>query len=210
MLQFSALEAVSTIKRLGAHLPHWRKAGAIYNVMFRLGDSLSQEQLKEILWEREEIMQNAKRTGRSFTEFEMRRLNYLHSPKVEEYLHNGHGHCWLRRDDIATIVANSLTHFEGEQYELYAWCIMPNHVHVVIEPYDGFDLSEIIHSWKSFSAKEANILLKRTGPFWRTEYYDHIIRNQSEFTHCMEYTWMNPDKAGLREWKWRWRFDDAV
>jgi len=79
---------------------------------------------------------------------------------------------------------------------------MPNHVHVVVEAMGGDKLSDILHSWKSFTAKAANKMLHRTGEFWQAESYDHLIRNQQDFNHTVEYVLCNPAKAGLSDWKW--------
>jgi REP element-mobilizing transposase RayT len=88
---------------------------------------------------------------------------------------------------------------------------MPNHVHVVftVKSTGGeldSDLIPILHSWKSFTAHKANKLLKRHGEFWQSEYYDHLIRSEDEFSHYVNYTIQNPVKAGLchawREWPW--------
>jgi len=81
---------------------------------------------------------------------------------------------------------------------------MPNHIHVVVEPLVSKKLSEIIHSWKSFVAKEANKHLGRTGEFWQTEYYDHLIRDEAEYVHALRYVMENPIKAGLVKWPWVW------
>src|SRR5215471_14113177 len=58
------------------------------------------------------------------------------------------------------------------------------------------------HSWKSFTAKECNRLLERSGTFWQEESYDHLIRNQADFRHAVKYLLDNPMKAGLKNWKW--------
>ena len=90
---------------------------------------------------------------------------------------------------------------------------MPNHVHVVVQPFAGrkntggtpvprSELPDILHSWKSFTAKEANKLLGRQGDFWQEEYYDHLIRNEADFRHAVRYVLDNPIKAGLKNWKW--------
>jgi REP element-mobilizing transposase RayT len=75
-------------------------------------------------------------------------------------------------------VADALRHFDGERYRLVAWCVMPNHVHAVVQPAAGHVLEEIVHSWKSFTAHQANKLLGRTGPFWMAEAYDHLVRDE--------------------------------
>ena len=121
---------------------------------------------------------------------------------MESYLDAGHGACWLRREDVAKMVQETLLHFEDERYVLLAWCIMPNHVHAVLHPLKGFDLPGILHSWKSYTATQANRMLGREGAFWQTEYYDHLIRDENDFQHAIKYVLENPSRAGLRNWKW--------
>jgi REP element-mobilizing transposase RayT len=64
------------------------------------------------------------------------------------------------------------------------------------------ELPEILHSWKSFTAKEANKLLRRSGDFWQAEYNDHLIRDEADLRHPVRYVLDNPIKAGLKNWKW--------
>jgi REP element-mobilizing transposase RayT len=116
---------------------------------------------------------------------------------------------WLK---LYTISMASVIHsFDGERYSLAAWCVMPNHVHVVVQPFASVtggtpvprsELPDILHSWKSFTSKQANQLLQRSGDFWQAEYYDHLIRNEADFRHAVRYVLDNPIKAGLRNWKW--------
>jgi REP element-mobilizing transposase RayT len=114
---------------------------------------------------------------------------------------------------VAELVTKSIHHFDEQRYSLAAWCVMPNHVHVVFQPFAGAtttagtavphaDVPAILHAWKSFSAKQANKLLHRSGDFWQAEYYDHLIRNHSDFCHAVRYVLVNPIKAGLKSWKW--------
>jgi REP element-mobilizing transposase RayT len=188
--------------RHGARLPHWTMDGATYFVTFRLGDSLPKAVLDAWLSEREKIEMKAKQAGRPLSADEEKRLNYLHSEKVGKYLDAGHGACWMKDDRIAGLVANALMYFDGDRYELGAWCVMPNHIHVVVMPRTGHILPDILHSWKSFSAHEANKLLRRRGQFWEEEYYDHLVRDEADFRRCIEYTLANPGRAGLKDWKW--------
>ena len=87
-------------------------------------------------------------------------------------------------------------------YDLPAWCVMPNHVHVVVRPREGHRLADILHSWKSFTATRINRLLGRTGRQWQREYYDHLIRDEREFGRIIQYILQNPAKAGLKHWPW--------
>ena len=188
--------------RRGAYLPHWTREGAIYAVRFRLADSLPKAVLESWKFERQDIIRTATQMGRPLTEHEKERLDQLFSQKVEKYLDQGSGKCWLRQDRIARILAEALSFFDASHYQLLAWCIMPNHVHVVLEPMPGHDLPEILHSWKSYTAKEINKVLGTQGHLWETEYYDHLVRDERDFHAQIQYVLTNPQRAGLRNWKW--------
>ncbi len=138
--------------RQGACLPHWTREGATYAVTFRLADSLLTTILKSWEFEREDIVKTARQMNRELTPPEGVRLDKLYSDKVEEYLDAGAGECWMRRDDVAGVVAAALQHFDGSRYDLGAWCVMPNHVHCVVRSFAGYELAAIVHSWKSFAA----------------------------------------------------------
>ena len=105
---------------------------------------------------------------------------------------------------IAQLVAEALLHFEAKHYQLWAWCVMPNHVHAEVELRPGYSLSKVLHSWKSYSAKTANEILSREGPFWQKEYYDHLVRDERQLLAYIRYVLDNPRKAGLRDWPWVW------
>ena len=79
---------------------------------------------------------------------------------------------------------------------------MPNHVHVVFRQLADHTLAGIVHGWKSYTAKEANRLLRRTGVFWQREYYDHLVRDEADFRRIVRYVLENPKEAGLRDWPW--------
>ena len=196
-------DAQATLRiRQGAYLPHWTKAGSTYAVTFRLHDSLPQKVLAAWLFERDDIVRTALQMGRPLSKHEEKRLRQLHSERVETYLDGGHGACWMKDGRIAQIVSRALMRFDGELYDLLAWCVMPNHVHVIVRPYAGHELPGVVHSWKSFSAKAANKTLGRKGVFWQAEYYDHLIRDEADFLHCLHYLLTNPEVAGLLGWKW--------
>jgi REP element-mobilizing transposase RayT len=164
-------------------LPHWERDDATYFVTFRLFDSLPAL-----------VLQRLKEASRPEL-----------ADSLDSYLDQGSGAAWLKDPSIARLVVDALRHFDGARYRLHAWCVMPNHVHVVFSSMPArtpaLRLSSIIQSWKSYTAKEANRLLGRTGSFWQREYYDHLIRDDEDFARCIEYTINNPVKAGLCE---RW------
>ena len=124
--------------------------------------------------------------------------------RIEAYLDAGHGKCWLNRPDIARLVERALFHFDGQRYLLLAWCIMPNHVHVLFQLFPGVELESVLHSWKSFTAKKVNCLLGLEGTFWQREYYDHLVRNDDDFERVIRYIAENSAKGGLKNWPWVW------
>lgn len=196
-------DAHATVQiRYGAYLPHWTREGAIYAVCFRLSDSLPEPVVEAWKFEREDIIKTARQMNRPLSTQEQNRLAELFSKRVEKFLDEGRGKCWMLRSEVAAVVAGALRHFDGKRYRLIAWCVMPNHVHCVVEPLAGFELSGILHSWKSFSSKEANRLIGRSGQFWQAEYYDHLIRDEQDFARQVEYTLTSPLRAGLQNWKW--------
>ena len=72
---------------------------------------------------------------------------------------------------------------------------MPNHVHLLIQPYKGHALSKILHSIKSYTAHEINKQLNQKGEFWQDESYDRIVRGPEELSHFREYIRRNPEVA---------------
>jgi valyl-tRNA synthetase len=189
-------------KRQGRYLPHWTKEGATYAVVFRLADSVPEEVGQSWRLERQNIIERAKQQNRPLTDNEQIELQRLRSEKIESFLDAGHGKCLLREKGIAEIVDNALKHFDGVRYDLIAWAIMPNHVHIIVRPRPGQKLSEIVHSRKSFTAKEINRRLAQKGSVWMDEYYDHVIRDEKDFANQVNYVLTNPEKAGLQNWPW--------
>jgi len=192
----------STDKRRGSYLPHWTREGATYAVSFRLADSLPAKVLESWKKEREEIVLRAQSQGRPLSTQERKALHQLYSARIESFLDAGQGACHLRTPELAKLVQHALHHFDGQRYELIAWAIMPNHVHAVVRPLPGHELEGILHSWKSFTAKQANTILGRQGQFWQEEYYDHLIRDEEDFCGNVNYILANPAKAGLEDWAW--------
>lgn len=176
------------------YLPHFEASPTVQALTFRLHDSVPLELLDQ--W-RSELDGETSDQAAALRE------------RIAKYEDAGHGECWLRDPRIAEHVENALLHFDGQRYRLIAWCIMPNHVHALIETWDGWPLAGILHSWKSDTSKEANKLLGRTGTFWFREYHDRFIRDGNHFSKAVEYIEQNPVKAGLVRLPEEWRFSSA-
>lgn len=129
--------------------------------------------------------------------------------KLDAMIDEGRGSCLLRQPQHAEIVQNALTHFDGDRYRMIAWVVMPNHVHVMIEQVVGFQLAEIVGSWKSFTAKEINKTEHRSGPVWAREYFDRFIRDEQHYLDAVSYIENNPVKARLGQNPGDWQFSSA-
>jgi len=127
---------------------------------------------------------------------------------ADRTLHRGcTGPLWLKDSRIAQVVVEAIVAGERERsfYELFARVVMPNHVHLLVQP--KVAVPEITRWLKGSTARRANQLLGRTGrPFWRDEAYDHWVRNTKEFERIYRYIEENPVSAGLvgsaELWPW--------
>jgi REP element-mobilizing transposase RayT len=188
------------------HLPHLKREGGSCFVVFRLAGTLPAEVLIQLKAERAALLAQAVAAKRPLTWHEQGELFRWYSERVDRFLDAGHGEGWLRQPQIAQTVADVLRFHAGQRFDLLAWVLMPNHVHAVVRPTAGFSLSQVLHSWKGYSAKEANRLLHREGDFWQGESYDHLIRDDEDLHRCCHYTTMNPVNARLcarpEDWPW--------
>jgi REP-associated tyrosine transposase len=96
-----------------------------------------------------------------------------------------------------TLVVRALRHFDGRRYDLLAWVVMDDHVHVVVRPAPGIGLAEVTHSWKSFTAHQLTRRSGRRAPVWQDESYDRIVRDDRALRTIVRYVLLNPGR--------RWR-----
>jgi len=188
---FDEFDDVDVTRR---NLPHWQQAGKTYFVTFRLADSIPATKLSQLEDERR-VWLNA--NPEPWTAEQRQAYYERFSAKIDGWLDAGSGSCVLKDERVAKVVVDALIHFNGERYNLGAWVVMPNHVHVVVTPHDGHHIRDILHSWKSFTAHKINELLGQTGRFWQHESYDHIARNERALYKIQEYIDRNPEKAGI-------------
>ncbi len=177
-------------------LPHFDVPGNIQFVTFRLRDSVPASQIE--MW-KSELGMRERISADDPKSVELRR-------RISLFEDAGKGDCLLRDERIATVVQGALLHFHLCRYRLLAWCIMPNHVHVLFEVFANQSLSTIVQGWKSFTAKTSNKLLRRTGHFWMEDYFDRFVRNDLQLISTVDYIEDNPVSAGLvaRRDFWRW------
>ncbi|MFO1490941.1 MAG: transposase [Kiritimatiellia bacterium] len=181
------------------YLPHYDQSDLPQMVTFRLFDSVPAHVVER--WTAELGLQVRDSAG------DKRRVE-LHR-RIEAYADQGRGSCWLGQPSVARIVEDAMLHFDGNRYRLLAWCIMPNHVHALVEVISGHRLPDILHSWKSFTANRANEALQHTGHFWARDYHDRYIRNDAHFARALSYIEQNPVTAGLASTPEAWTFGSA-
>ena len=128
---------------------------------------------------------------------------------IEKFLDSGYGSCSLRDARIANVLRQTLIKWDDDRYELIAWVIMPNHVHILIRLIGDNLQSDVMHSIKSYTAHQANKLLGRTGRFWSVESFDRYIRNADHFRNTIKYIEENPVNARLCEAPEDWEFSSA-
>lgn len=170
------------------NLPHWRQEGKLYFVTWRQADSLPAEKRAQLRSEREAFIaaHGDPAVDRLSAEL-LKRYLQLFNERVQHWLDAGHGSCVLRRPDATAIVRNALHHFDGRRYRLGSFAIAGNHVHVLVAPFSGIELTGVLHSWKSYTAKAINKALGRSGTFWQDESYDHLVRSAASLHRIEAY-----------------------
>jgi REP element-mobilizing transposase RayT len=187
------------LKEAGWHgrgyLPHFDGAALPQFISYHLADSIPAKAIKR--W-KEEL---------KHLEYEQERI--LLQRRIEKYLDQGYGESLLKDAQVASMVQDSLLKFDGSRYRLFAWVVMPNHLHSLITRFENYELKDILHSIKSYTAHKANKLLNRDGQFWIEDYFDRYIRDEKHFQQTVDYIEMNPVKARLCEKPSDWPFSSA-
>ncbi len=182
------------------YLPHRDESGLTQFVTFHLADSFPSSLRSE--WEH-------------FAKIEDDREQ---RKQLEAYLDKGRGECHLRRAEVAQLVEDNFRQYSREgcgsqsrapdapgRYELRAWVVMPNHVHVLFKV-GTVPMSEIVGAWKKHTGRLANRLLGKQGAFWAEDYFDVFMRDAEHERQTVHYIENNPAKAKLvldpKDWPW--------
>jgi REP element-mobilizing transposase RayT len=184
--------------RVRNHLPHLDVAGGLYFVTFCLLDAVRPGFLRTLSDERRRLIDQVfGRFGRVNPSDEIRIGREIRRMKFEE-MDRGHGECLLARPEIASMVSGAIRFFDGDRYAIYAYSVMPNHVHAILRAGEEWPWWKIVGGWKSFTARAANRILGRRGELWLDDNHERLLRNERELERAIEYTLDNPRKAGLR------------
>jgi REP element-mobilizing transposase RayT len=194
-------------------LPHYQPKDSILFATFRLTNSLPKEIIAQLHQERDEREKEIQKESNlekrlSLIEEEQRRYfghfdSYLDRISTEIR--------WLENANIAKLVYDAILFYNTTEYDVIAFCIMPNHVHLVADmKHKNVPLHNILKRIKTFTALKSNLILNRSRQFWQNENYDHVVRDGNELTRIITYVIENPVKAGLcKKWEdWKWTYVD--
>ncbi len=193
------------------NLPHILSPGFTIFTTFRLAGSIPKSVVSKYKNERI-LREREKQKDPDLTDFYrdwFRRFDEIMDKAAS-------GPTWLARPEIRSVIYEKLCNDDGSKYRLDAFSIMSNHVHVVFRPNlderslsetrvdgrlvfkSGEDtLAQIMQSLKGATARQSNLLLNRTGQFWKHESFDREVRDTNGFVRAIRYTLKNPVKARL-------------
>lgn len=187
------------------HLPHIVPEGFPIFVTWNLKGSLPQSVRHRLRLEQQRLEMQRPQDGEAPANRRIREQKVLFAI-ADSYLDTVcDGPLHLKDPVAANIVESSILFGATTRYELFAWCVMANHVHVLFKP--AIEFWKILQGMKGYTAREINRVQDATGRnLWQDESYDHCPRDDAEFFRIIEYIENNPVKAGLcrtpAEWRW--------
>ena len=194
------------------NLPHIQPPGETFFITYRLAGSLPLSTIENLKSryrqaERRLHIQYPDLEKRACAKYDLQKKYFAEfDDQLDKCLNEPY---WLKEKNIAALVAESLDYLAKMYFDLWAFCIMPNHVHLLITVFeDAPILYKILQKHKKHTAWKGNLILKRSGKFWTHESYDHIVRNGQEFENIVYYILNNPIKAGfVKKWQdWQWTY----
>ena len=209
-MPFQPFDARAQLTVYRRNLPHWRQEGCTYFVTFRLADSIPRSVM--LAWEEERRfwlmahgIAGSLRTPASAEKYRLIdakerhafERNQAHQLHLE--LDQCHGKCLLARLEIQEDLQIALRHFHGERCRCGDWVVMPNHVHWLVTPLNGWKLEGLLNSIKGFVSAQASARGAKAGRMWQAESYDRIVRDRSELDAFRKYIAENPVKAHVAE-----------
>ena len=173
----------------GSRIQHWNQCDCVQFVTFRLADSLPQSKLQEYRNRRDEWLN---KHPKPWTVSEQEEYDHIFGTTIDKWIDAGYGECLLKDKRVRDALEEVIMHSNGQRYDIYAFVIMPNHVHVLMTPREGNAVQTIVSAWKSISSHRINEILGRKGTVWERESFDHMVRNADRFDACMHYIMENP------------------
>jgi REP element-mobilizing transposase RayT len=209
---------METFKR--RHLPHYDVAGGTYFVTACLAGSIPTVGMASLRRQADIRCRMPRPAGLSSAAWKMRIACEAFAAN-EEWLDGHPAVRWLADARLAAVVRCELMRESGSRYDLHAFVIMPSHVHMLFTPRRSWSgcqrlsgqrcgpRSAILQAFKGRTALACNRILQRQGPFWQSESYDRVVRDERAFENVVRYIEGNPVKAGLCDTPEGWEFSSA-
>jgi len=198
------------------NLPHIQPIDAVFFITYRLAFSLPTVFYKNLKNRRQEFEYKL-RLKSKLSKKDKSQLCENYNKKIFDIVDQFIAHYdkspqWLKNPQIANVVVENLFKWNDIRYKLLCYCIMPNHIHILIKPLlkeerKPFSLARIMQAHKGYTASQANKILQRKGQFWQHESYDHYIRDCEELLRVVKYIMSNPVKAGFVEDYEMWKYN---
>lgn len=218
--QFNAFNEYAPVQVHHGGLPRWQQDSATYFTTFRLADSIPRNVVEQ--WNHEKQQWLETRGIEEGMEPEARKEAYrqIDSKQRENFERQNvrrlftkfdqcHGSCILKMPAARRIVEGALLHFNNEHYHSGDVVIMPNYVHWIVQPIEGFRLEKILQYIKRFSSTQLTKRgVKEEGRLWQSETYDRLIRDRCELNRIRKYIADNPSKDRLSEKAFSHRSED--
>lgn len=167
------------------NLPHIHPEGCAFFITFSLIHAIPRDVLERLKAEREQELARVDAMQRYS-------VQKKYFGKYDEWLDRCEDSPrWLENPSVAALVAEEIQRMNGERFSLIAYCIMPNHVHLLVEnllvrkaKHHGhsakYPLTDTLRLLKGRTARACNLVLQREGQFWQHESYDHFVRDDNE------------------------------
>ncbi len=192
---------------LGNHLPHVDVDRSVQHVTWHLADSIPLATRAHLEAQLATLVEEHREPARR--------------KRYQQLLDNGLGSCVLRVPEVAAIVVACLRHHEGQCYRLHAWVVMPNHVHVLVEPLAGHLLGRVVQGWKTYTARTIRSWMQGQpeaahwcsffpSTIWHRDFWDRYIRDAAHYRSVVNYLENNPVAAQLAVHPAAWPWSSAT
>src|SRR6266851_1771187 len=181
------------------NLPHWRQDQVTYFVTWRFGRG--REDLVACNVDNDSDLSSRNEGGRPPPNLPLVRGRDFRRYRFQ---------CYSPLDaSERDLVVAGIKSFDVQRYQIAAYVVMDDHVHVLLRPFAGYELKAILHSWKSFTARQMQREHKRFGRIWQDESFDRIVRDDEEFAPKLDYIVGNPWKCRpeIGDYPWVWPLD---
>ena len=194
-------------------LPHWLQSGTVCFITWRTWDSMPSGWIEGWLAERANWLRSHgvdpevddwRRRLRNLPQHLLAEFNRVFPRRWEVTLDQCHGSCPLRAPALAATVGENLRFFDGARYHLTDFVVMPNHVHLLAAFPDEAEMLAQCQAWKRYTAVRLNRELGRSGHFWQSDSFDHLVRDEEHFAKFRQYIRENPKRAGLKDGEYLW------